>query len=172
MGNEEFCQISDHELCRSECPARSAWLRRGRFRDQRAPAVVKIDPSGLRIVPVHLGDSDALVVGDRVAAIGNPFGLERTLTTGVVSALDRELPSLQVGLARQQGAIQTDAAINPDNSGGPLVNMVGEVVGVTSAAFSPIAGSVGLNFAIPVNTVARLLPDLTEGAVGAPSGTR
>ncbi len=86
--------------------------------------------------------------------------------------MDRELPPLQAGLARQQGAIQTDAAINPGNSGGPLVNMVGEVVGVTSAAFSPIAGSIGLNFAIPVNTVARLLPDLTEGAVGAPSGTR
>ncbi len=135
-------------------------------------AVVKIDPSGLRIVPVHLGDSDALVVGDRVAAIGNPFGLERTLTTGVVSALDRELPPLQEGLAPQQGAIQTDTAINPGNSGGPLINMAGEVVGVTSAAFSPVAGSVGVNFAIPINTVARLLPDLTEGAVGAPSGTR
>ncbi len=135
-------------------------------------AVVKIDPSGLRIVPVHLGDSDALVVGDRVAAIGNPFGLERTLTTGVVSALDRELPPLQVGLAPQQGAIQTDAAINPGNSGGPLINMAGEVVGVTSVAFSPVAGSVGVNFAIPANTVARLLPDLIEGAVDAPAGTR
>ncbi len=135
-------------------------------------AVVKIDPSGLRILPVQLGDSDALIVGDRVAAIGNPFGLERTLTTGVVSALDRELPPLQEGLAPQQGAIQTDAAINPGNSGGPLINMAGEVVGVTSVAFSPIAGSVGVNFAIPAKTVARLLPDLIEGAVDAPAGTR
>ena len=135
-------------------------------------AVVKIDPRGLRIVPVHLGDSDALVVGDRVAAIGNPFGLQRTLTTGVVSALDRELPPLEEGLARQQGIIQTDTAINPGNSGGPLINMAGEVVGVTSAAIGPIAGSVGVNFAIPVNTVARLLPELTDGAGGAPSGSR
>ncbi len=128
-------------------------------------AVVKIDPSGLRIVPVRLGDSDALVVGEAVAAIGNPFGLERTLTTGIVSALDRELPPLEPGLAPQRGAIQTDTSVNPGNSGGPLINMAGEVVGVTSAAIGPIAGSVGLNFAIPVNTVARLLPELIGSAV-------
>ena len=131
-------------------------------------AVVKIDPSGLRIVPVRFGDSDALVVGERVAAIGNPFGLERTLTTGIVSALDRELPPLEPGLAAQRGAIQTDAAVNPGNSGGPLLNVAGEVVGVTSAAIGPIAGSVGLNFAIPVNTVARLLPELIGSAVATP----
>ena len=123
-------------------------------------AVVKIDPRGLEIQPVRLGDSDLLVVGERVAAIGNPFGLERTLTTGIVSALGRELPPLQAGGPPQRGAIQTDAAVNPGNSGGPLINFGGEVVGVTSLAFSPVAGSVGVNFAIPVTTVARVLSEM------------
>ncbi|MCY3887663.1 MAG: trypsin-like peptidase domain-containing protein [Chloroflexi bacterium] len=88
-------------------------------------AVVRIDPDGLSIEPVELGDSEALMVGEPVAAIGNPFGLERTLTTGIVSAVERLRPALQVGGRPQRGLIQTDAAINPGNSGGPLINAAG-----------------------------------------------
>ena len=123
-------------------------------------ALVKIDPAGLQIAVVHLGDSDALVVGESVAAIGNPFGLERTLTTGVVSAMGREGPPLVQGRDPQQGLIQTDTAINPGNSGGPLINEAGEVIGVTSSAISPVRGSVGVNFAIPVNTLKRFIAEM------------
>ncbi|MCZ7543454.1 MAG: trypsin-like peptidase domain-containing protein [Anaerolineae bacterium] len=110
------------------------------------------------LVPVTLGDSQNLQVGQRVIAIGNPFGLDRTLTAGVISALERTIESasgLQVG-----EAIQTDAAINPGNSGGPLLDARGRVIGVNTSIQSPSGGSVGIGFAVPVNTVRRVVPVL------------
>lgn len=98
-------------------------------------------------------------VGARVYAIGNPFGLDWTLTTGIVSALERELPSDRAGTIRR-GLIQTDAAINPGNSGGPLLDSSGRVIGVNTAIYSPSGGSAGIGFAIPAATVARVVPEL------------
>jgi S1-C subfamily serine protease len=113
-------------------------------------------PEGL--VPLPLGDSSELSVGRKVLAIGNPFGLDTSLTTGVVSALGREIraPSNR----RIRGVIQTDAAINPGNSGGPLLNSLGQLVGVNTAIFSPSGASAGIGFAIPVNTVREVVPQL------------
>jgi len=105
----------------------------------------------------RLGDSDALRVGEWVVAIGNPFGLEQTVTAGIVSAKGRV-----IGAGPYDDFIQTDAAINPGNSGGPLFNTQGEVVGITSAIFSQSGGSVGIGFAIPINLVRELLPQLKE----------
>jgi len=100
-----------------------------------------------------LGDSDQVQVGDDVIAIGNPFGLEQTVTQGIVSAVQRDW---RPGTPR--GLIQTDAAINPGNSGGPLFNAHGEVIGITSMIASPVPGSVGIGFAVPSNTAKQLLP--------------
>ncbi len=120
-------------------------------------AVLKIS-SKRPLVPVTLGDSEHLQVGQRVIAIGNPFGLDRTLTTGVISALGRTIESasgLQVG-----EAIQTDAAINPGNSGGPLLDSRGRVIGVNTSIQSPSGGSVGIGFAVPVHILRRVVPVL------------
>ena len=125
--------------------------------------VVRIDPGGLSIEPVELGDSEALMVGETVAAIGNPFGLERTLTTGIVSAVERLRPALQVSGRPQRGLIQTDAAINPGNSGGPLINAAGQVIGVNTSVESPIRASVGVGFAIPASVLQRSLPRMIAG---------
>ena len=116
-----------------------------------------LDPPG-ELVSLPLGDSSELSVGRKVLAIGNPFGLDTTLTTGVVSALGREIraPSNR----RIRGVIQTDAAINPGNSGGPLLNSLGQLVGVNTAIFSPSGASAGIGFAIPVNTVKNVVPQL------------
>jgi S1-C subfamily serine protease len=113
------------------------------------------------LVPVELGTSASLVVGQRAIAIGNPFGqFGRTLTTGVVSAVGR---TLEGDDGRPiTGIIQTDAAINRGNSGGPLLDSSGRVVGINSAIFSPTGASAGVGFAVPVDTVRRLLPDLLE----------
>jgi S1-C subfamily serine protease len=110
------------------------------------------------LVTLPLGDSTELSVGRKVLAIGNPFGLDTTLTTGVVSALGREIraPSGR----RIRGVIQTDAAINPGNSGGPLLNSLGQLVGVNTAIYSPSGASAGIGFAIPVNTVREVVPQL------------
>jgi S1-C subfamily serine protease len=105
-----------------------------------------------------LGDSSELTVGRKVLAIGNPFGLDTTLTTGVVSALGREIKAPSNRLIR--GVIQTDAAINPGNSGGPLLNSLGQLVGVNTAIYSPSGASAGIGFAIPVNTVKEVVPQL------------
>jgi len=113
-------------------------------------------PAGLVELPV--GDSSELSVGRKVMAIGNPFGLDTTLTVGVVSALDREIQSPSNRTIR--GVIQTDAAINPGNSGGPLLNSMGQLVGVNTAIYSPSGGSAGIGFAIPVNTVSEVVPQL------------
>lgn len=121
-------------------------------------AVIKIDVSSDLLTPLELGDSDRLMVGQTVVAIGNPFGLERTLTTGIVSALGRRLETDTGALIGQ--AIQTDAAINPGNSGGPLLDTHGRVIGMNTAINSPSGGSVGIGFAVPANVISLVVPDL------------
>jgi len=121
-------------------------------------AVIKIDVPPEKLVPVELGDSSTLRVGQRAIAIGNPFGLDRTLTMGVISALGRPLKTESGRVI--YNVIQTDAAINPGNSGGPLLDSQGRVIGVNTAIYSPSGGSVGVGFAIPVNTVKRVVPEL------------
>jgi S1-C subfamily serine protease len=121
-------------------------------------AVVKINVPKEKLTPLRLGNSDALQVGQMAIAIGNPFGLDRTVTRGVVSSVGR---TLRAESGRQiRGVIQTDAPINPGNSGGPLLNSRGEVIGINSAIYTPSGGSVGIGFAIPVNTAKRVLPQL------------
>ena len=110
--------------------------------------------------PLALGRSADIQVGQKVLAIGNPFGLDWTLTTGVVSALDREFPGEDRRTLR--GLIQTDAAINPGNSGGPLLDSAGRLIGVNTAIFSPSGGSAGIGFAVPVDVVNRVVPQLIE----------
>jgi len=130
-------------------------------------AVVKIDAPEEQLVPIQPGDSALLEVGRKVIAIGNPFGLDTTMTVGVVSALGREIDS--VSRRKIRDVIQTDAAINPGNSGGPLLNSLGQLVGVNTAIYSPSGGSSGIGFAIPVNTVKRIVPELiTYGRVQTP----
>ena len=123
-------------------------------------AVIKIEAQPGKLKPINFGDSAGLKVGQKVLAIGNPFGLERTLTVGIVSSLGRTLRASNGRLIR--GIIQTDAAINPGNSGGPLLDSDGRMIGVNSAIFSPVGASVGIGFAIPVNTVKRVVPQLIE----------
>ena len=122
-------------------------------------AVLKIDCPGEKLYPAQLGRSDDLKVGQKVLAIGNPFGLDQTLTTGIISSLQR---TLRTDFGLIDDVIQTDAAINPGNSGGPLLNRRGEVIGINTAIFSRTGESVGIGFAVPVNTVSRILPDLLE----------
>jgi len=121
-------------------------------------AVIRVNVGPERLTPLRLGDSSQLLVGQMAIAIGNPFGLDRTITRGVVSAVGRSLKS---DTGRQiRNVIQTDAAINPGNSGGPLLNSRGEVIGVNTTILTPSGGSVGIGFAVPVNTVKKLLPQL------------
>jgi S1-C subfamily serine protease len=127
-------------------------------------ALIKIDPKGKSLVALQLGDSSKLQVGQKVLAIGNPFGFQSTLTTGVVSALGRTVQTSQTTYIDE--AIQTDAAINRGNSGGPLINSHGEVIGINSAIYTPSGTTAGIGFAIPVNTAKRIAHDLmTEGRV-------
>jgi putative serine protease PepD len=121
-------------------------------------AVIKIEApkDKLRVIP--MGDSRHLSIGQKVLAIGNPFGLQRTLTTGIISSLGRTIRSDAGTL--MEDIIQTDAAINPGNSGGPLLNSEGEMIGINSAIISPSGGSVGIGFAIPVHTAKRVVPEL------------
>ena len=128
-------------------------------------AVLKVDVEDGRLVPVELGDSSTLLVGQRVVAIGNPFGLERTMTVGVISALGRTLPAELAtgeGVFSNPEIIQTDAAVNPGNSGGPLLDIRGRVIGVNSAIRSETAVNSGIGFAVPVNTLKRIVPHLIE----------
>lgn len=129
----------------------------GAFAD-RDLAVLRIDAPREKLRPIALGSSDGLLVGQRVYAIGNPFGLDQTLTTGIVSALNREIESVTRRTIR--GAIQTDAAINPGNSGGPLLDSAGRLIGVNTAIFSPSGASAGIGFAIPADEVNRVVPRL------------
>jgi len=121
-------------------------------------AVLRIDAPANRLRPIPIGTSKDLQVGQSVYAIGNPFGLDQTLTTGVISALNREIES--VTRRPIQGVIQSDAAINPGNSGGPLLDSAGRLIGVNTAIYSPSGASVGIGFAIPVDTVNRIVPEL------------
>lgn len=123
-------------------------------------AVLKVDAPAEQLTPVELGSSANLRVGQRAIAIGNPFGLDRTLTVGVISALGRVIE--REGKMPLGEAIQTDAAINPGNSGGPLLNSQGQVIGVNTAIRSPTGGSVGIGFAVPVDAVKRVVPELIE----------
>jgi S1-C subfamily serine protease len=121
-------------------------------------AVLKFDPKGRNLVTLPLGSSQGLKVGTKVLAIGNPFALDRTMTTGIVSALGRPLRG-DNGLVLHE-LIQTDASINPGNSGGPLLNSRGEVIGINTMIYSPTGGSVGIGFAVPVDTAKRVVPEL------------
>ncbi|TNF30778.1 MAG: trypsin-like serine protease [Deltaproteobacteria bacterium] len=123
-------------------------------------AVLKIDVPAERLHPIAVGTSKQLKVGQFTMAIGNPFGLDQTLTTGVVSALDREIDAMSG--RRIFGVIQTDAAINPGNSGGPLLDSHGRLIGVNAAIKSPSGASAGIGFAVPVDTVSRVVPQLIK----------
>jgi len=137
----------------TELPARLV----GAFPD-RDLAVLRVDLPASRLPPIPIGSSRDLVVGQKVYAIGNPFGLDFTLTLGIVSALNREIESVTRRSIR--GAIQTDAAINPGNSGGPLLDSAGRLIGVNTAIYSPSGASAGIGFAIPVDEVNRIVPRL------------
>ncbi|MCI3953141.1 MAG: 2-alkenal reductase, partial [Burkholderiales bacterium] len=129
----------------------------GAFPD-RDIAVLRIDAPKEKLTPIALGTSKDLQVGQKVYAIGNPFGLDQTLTTGIISALNREIESLTQRTI--QGVIQTDAAINPGNSGGPLLDSAARLIGVNTAIFSPSGAFAGIGFAIPVDEVNRIVPRL------------
>jgi S1-C subfamily serine protease len=132
--------------------------------DQRNDvALVKIEPKG-KLVALSLGDSGTIQVGQKVLAIGNPFGFQSTLTTGVISAVGRTVQTSQTTFIDE--AIQTDAAINRGNSGGPLINSHGEVIGINSAIYTPSGTTAGIGFAIPINTAKNIASDLmTDGRV-------
>lgn len=123
-------------------------------------AVLRVEAGRNHLMPLPLGSSARLLVGQRVLAIGNPFGLDHSLTVGVVSALGRELRSPSGRIIRD--VVQTDAAINPGNSGGPLLDSAGRLIGVNTAIFSPSGASAGIGFAVPVDTVAHLVPQLIQ----------
>ncbi len=150
----------------------------GAFPD-RDLAVLKVDLPRAKLPPLAIGASRDLLVGQRVYAIGNPFGLDQTLTIGIVSALNREIESFNQRTIR--GVIQTDAAINPGNSGGPLLDSAGRLIGVNTQIASPSGASAGIGFAIPVDEVNRIVPRLirdgryvrpTLGVSAAPSGVQ
>ncbi len=122
-------------------------------------AVLRIDLGTRRGKPVPIGTSGDLKVGQKVFAIGNPFGLDWTLTTGIVSALDRSQPT-EDGASVIEHLVQTDAAINPGNSGGPLLDSAGRLIGINASIYSPSGASAGIGFAIPVDTVMRVVPQL------------
>ena len=123
-------------------------------------AIIQIDPGADKLTIVPLGDSDQLDVGQKVLAIGNPFGLDRTLTTGIISGLQRPIRARNGRPI--EGAIQTDASINPGNSGGPLLDKFGRMIGINSQILSPQGGSVGVGFAIPVSIAKRVVPQLVQ----------
>jgi len=128
-------------------------------------AVLKIAVPADRIIPVMPGTSENLKVGQTVLAIGNPFGLDHTLTKGVISARGREIKSLTGRIIRD--VIQTDAAINPGNSGGPLIDSRGRLIGMNTAIYSPTGSNAGIGFAVPVDTVKQIVPQLIRHGKGA-----
>jgi S1-C subfamily serine protease len=131
-------------------------------------AVIRVTAPADKLVPLARGSSRNLLVGQRVLAVGNPFGLDHSLTVGVVSALGRELRSPSG--RRIRDVIQTDAAINPGNSGGPLLDSSGRLIGVNSAIYSPSGAFAGIGFAVPVDTVSRLIPQLIGGGRAVQAG--
>jgi len=126
-------------------------------------AVIKFDPDGRELTTIPFGYSGDLLIGQKVLAIGNPFGLQRTLTTGVVSGLGRPVEGDDGRVL--QSMIQTDASINPGNSGGPLLNSQGLMIGVNTVIYSPTGGSVGIGFAVPIDTGRRVVPELLQFGV-------
>lgn len=132
-------------------------------------AVIKVDVARDHLTVVKRGTSRGLQVGQKVLAIGNPFGLQRTLTTGIISGLERPIRD-QSARRTIEGAIQTDASINPGNSGGPLLNSRGEMIGINTMIYSQSGGSVGIGFAVPVDTANRIIPEIiSKGYVSRPS---
>jgi 2-alkenal reductase len=135
-------------------------------------AVIKVEAGPGRLTPISLANSESLKVGQIVIAIGNPFGLENSMTTGIVSGLGRLLPSVQTANGASYNIpdiIQTDAAINPGNSGGPLLDLRGNLIGVNSAIASPVRGSSGVGYAVPSNIVSVVVPQLIgDGRVAHP----
>ena len=154
-----FHVIQAGDAARVTLADQSSWRAAlvGAFPDQDI-AVLRIDAPRDKLKPIQIGTSKDLQVGQKVYAIGNPFGLDQTLTTGIVSALEREIESVTRRPIR--GVIQTDAAINPGNSGGPLLDSAGRLIGVNTAIYSPSGASAGIGFAIPVDQVARIVPRL------------
>ncbi|MBI3652522.1 MAG: trypsin-like peptidase domain-containing protein [Acidobacteria bacterium] len=132
-------------------------------------AIIKVDAPRDRLTVVRLGASKGLAVGQKVLAIGNPFGLQQTLTTGVISGLERPLRD-PASRRIIEGAIQTDASINPGNSGGPLLNARGEMIGINTMIYSPNGGgSVGIGFAVPVDAAKKIIPELiAKGHIARP----
>ena len=124
-------------------------------------AIIKVEREESKLNPLPLGDSSDILVGEQVAAIGNPFGLSGSMTAGIISQIGRLLPSEDSGFSIPD-VIQTDAAINPGNSGGPLLNMYGEVVGINTAIFSSIGEFTGVGFAVPSNTATKIIPSLIK----------
>lgn len=132
-------------------------------------AVIQIEAPKEELITISLGAAKDLFVGQKVLAIGNPFGLDRTLTTGIVSGLARPVKS-EMTNRLIEGVIQTDAAINPGNSGGPLLNSRGQMIGINTMIYSPSGGSVGIGFAVPVETAKRVIDDILKyGRVRKPS---
>jgi S1-C subfamily serine protease len=125
--------------------------------DQDLAVLVINAPPG-RLQPITLGTSADLQVGQKAFAIGNPFGLDQTLTTGIISALGREIPAVTGRTIA--GVIQTDAAINPGNSGGPLLDNAGRLIGINTAIYGPSGANIGIGFAVPVDTVNRVVPQI------------
>ena len=130
------------------------------FEPDKDLAVIAIDAPADKLIPIPVGHSSTLKVGQNVLAIGNPFGLDHTLTTGVISGLDREIKALTGRPI--SGAIQTDAAINPGNSGGPLLDSQGQLIGVNTAIYSPSGAYAGIGFAVPVDIVSRVVPEILQ----------
>lgn len=154
-----FHVISDASRLEVTLADRSSWkaVLVGAAPD-RDLAVLQISAPANKLQPLKIGDSTNLLVGQKVFAIGNPFGLDQTLTTGVVSALGREITAVTGRTIHD--VIQTDAAINPGNSGGPLLDSAGRLIGVNTAIYSPSGGSAGIGFAVPVGEVNRVVPQI------------
>ncbi|HWQ34774.1 MAG TPA: trypsin-like peptidase domain-containing protein [Blastocatellia bacterium] len=123
-------------------------------------AIIRINAPASELTPIMLGDSKELFVGQKVLAIGNPFGFDHTLTTGIVSGLARPLRSEFTGRLIEGGVVQTDAAINPGNSGGPLLDSRGRMIGINTMIYSPSGASAGIGFAVPVDTAKRVINDI------------
>ncbi len=158
QGNAFTVTLANHETYDAEVTG---------YAEDKDLAVIRIKAPSAELRPIDVGRSHDLVVGQTVLAVGNPFGLDHSLTIGVVSALGRELQSPSGRTIRD--VIQTDAAINPGNSGGPLLDSRGRVVGINSAILSPSGTSAGIGFAVPVDTVRRLVPQLiAHGRIAEP----
>jgi S1-C subfamily serine protease len=154
-----FHVVAEAQRVRVTLADHSTWDgKAAKVAPDRDLAIIRIDAPKDKLRPLPIGKSNDLQVGQKVFAIGNPFGLDQTLTTGIISALGREIPSMTGHLIRD--AIQTDAAINPGNSGGPLLDSAGRLIGVNTMIYSPSGAYAGIGFAIPVDIVNRIVPDL------------